>query len=202
MNRDGADEPIELQVERFLATRAVSLSLRGVPGIYLPSLFGARNDTQTALASKDNRSINRKAIQVEPLVEMLSDRRSWVRQVATRFRRLLKRRAKHRAFHPNSDQRVLDVGPAVFAVVRTADAARGELVLALINVTAANQNVRVPLADTATGAPVWRDALSLRELTAVDAALAVTLDAYEILWLVPDRPHHLVRTRPDRLRRS
>jgi sucrose phosphorylase len=198
VNRDDSDEPLELQVERFLATRAVSLSLRGVPGIYLPSLFGARNDTQTALQSRDNRSINRKAIQAEPLVELLSDRRSWVRQVATRFRRLLKRRAKHHAFHPNSDQRVLDLDSSVFAVVRTASAERDDLVLALINVTPHGRSVRVPLAETGTAAPTWRDALSLREVNAQDDVLPVTLDPYEILWLVPGRPRDSRRARSDR----
>ena len=186
VNRDDAEEPIGLQVDRFLATRAVSLSLRGVPGIYLPSLFGARNDTQTALASKDNRSINRKTIQVEPLVAMLSDRRSWVRQVATRFRRLLKRRAKQPAFHPNADQTVLDVGSSTFALVRTADPAIGALVLVLVNVTPHPQAVTVPLASVGSHAPLWRDTLSLRHVKASADALHVSLRPYDILWLVPE----------------
>ena len=145
-----------------------------------------RNDTQTALASKDNRSINRKTIQVEPLVAMLSDRRSWVRQVATRFRRLLKRRAKQPAFHPNADQTVLDVGSSIFALVRTADPAIGALVLVLVNVTPHPQAVTVPLASVGSHAPLWRDTLSLRHVKASADALHVSLRPYDILWLVPE----------------
>ena len=84
-SRSSASSPPAPSRSRCEACRASTCRASSAP----------RNDTQTALASKDNRSINRKTIQVEPLVELLSDRRSWVRQVATRFRRLLKRRAKH-----------------------------------------------------------------------------------------------------------
>ncbi len=205
-NGDGTPSPYELNVtwwsalNREDAERAASdcrwidssprarsrCRCRGVPGIYLPSLFGARNDTQTALASKDNRSINRKTIQVEPLVAMLSDRRSWVRQVATRFRRLLKRRAKQPAFHPNADQTVLDVGSSTFALVRTADPAIGALVLVLVNVTPLPQAVTVPLASVGSHAPLWRDTLSLRHVKASADALHVSLRPYDILWLVPE----------------
>jgi glycosidase len=185
-NAEGTGEPQSLQVDRFMATRAVALALRGVPGIYLPSLFGAKNDTQTALASRDNRSINRKTFQVESLVELLSDRQSWVHAVATRFRRLLKRRASLRAFHPNAAQAVLDLGPRVVAILRTGD--DGVPVLALTSVSSAPQEIAVScetLGGTSAGA-LWRDVLSRKLVHASDGRLTMTLKPYDVVWLSPE----------------
>jgi glycosidase len=185
VNDEAAAEPPALQVDRYIATQAVPLVLRGVPGAYLPSLFGAKNDTQTALASRDNRSINRTTIQVEPLVELLSDRRSWVRQVATRVRRLLKRRVARPAFHPNAEQHVLDFGPSVFAVLR-ASRDGGDRVVALTNVTARPQPIAMRVADTGCEERLWRDVLSRRTIAASNDRLALVLKPYEVVWLVPE----------------
>ena len=185
INDENAGEPPALQVDRFIASSSIALALRGVPGIYLPSLFGARNDTQTALSSRDNRSINRTTIRVEPLVQLLSDRTSWVRQVATRMRRLIKRRVARPAFHPNASQRILPVAAPVFALMRCAQD-DSDRVLALTNVSAAPVDVAVALGDTGVDEPRWRDVISRRLATAMDGRLALTLRPYEVLWLVPE----------------
>jgi glycosidase len=190
VNNEAAGEPLALQIDRFVATRSIPLVLRGVPGVYLPSLFGAKNDTQTALASRDNRSINRTTIQVEPLVELLSDRRSWVRLVATRIRRMLKRRVARPAFHPNADQLVIDAGASVFAILRTAatraNGAPADRVLAITSVSAAPVELAIDLAAIGVDEIRWRDTLSRRPLIAIYGQLLLTLRPYEVLWLVPE----------------
>lgn len=59
---EDANEPIDLQVSRFLASRSIALVLMGVPGIYLLSLFGSRNDVKAVLEGKNPRLINRRTI--------------------------------------------------------------------------------------------------------------------------------------------
>ena len=56
LNREGSGESQALQVARFLAARAIALALRGVPGIYLPTLFGAKNDTEAVLGGAEKRT--------------------------------------------------------------------------------------------------------------------------------------------------
>jgi hypothetical protein len=141
LNRDDADEPQTLQVDRFVASSAIALVLRGVPGVFLPSLFGAKNDTAAILEGKDARAINRKTTDEEALFALLGDRESWVRQVAVRLRRLIKKRVGIPAFHPNAEQRVLFPAAGVFAVLRESRDGR-QRVLALTNVTALEQRVR------------------------------------------------------------
>jgi sucrose phosphorylase len=182
LNRDDAGEPQSLQVDRFLASRSIALALRGVPGIYLPSLFGARNDTEAVLAGKEARAINRKTIDEAALFELLSDRRTWGHQVAVRFRRLIKRRISSPAFHPNASQRLLPGNDAVFSVLREARRG-GASVLALTNVTAREQRVSFSETELGRGGAIWRDLLSGQSLRIQGGRLEATLRPYGILWL-------------------
>ena len=185
LNREDAGESVDLQVARFIASRAVALALRGVAGIYLPSLFGMKNDTAAVLAGAEPRSINRKTIDEQALYTLLGDRSSWAHRVATRFRRLVRRRVRTPAFHPNGAQRVLDAGEGVFAVWRASPDGR-QRVLALTNVTAAPQRVAVAADSLGGAAGAWRDLLTSRRLPGVPDGLAAVLRPYEVLWLTPD----------------
>jgi sucrose phosphorylase len=185
LNDDGSGEPSSLQVDRFVAARSIALVLRGVPGIYLPSLFGAKNDTAAILAGDEARAINRKTIDEEALFGLLGDRESWVHQVAVRFRRLIQGRIGARAFHPNADQEILSAGHAVFAVLRTTRDGR-QRVLALTNVTAHVHEVRITADDLGGRHQVWRDLLTGQTFSrAQDGGLTLTLRPYGILWLTP-----------------
>jgi glycosidase len=183
-NPSDAHESQALQVDRYMATRSIALVLPGVPGIYLPSLFGAKNDTATALASHDNRSINRKTIQVEALTTLLSDRQSWVRAVATRFRRLLKRRVECTAFHPNGAFKVLDAGASCFAVLRVSPDGT-ERVLGLTNVTTRAAEVSISATELGWAAREWADRLSRRRVALEDGTLRIALKPYDVIWLSP-----------------
>src|SRR5262249_40410250 len=166
------------------ASCAIALALRGVPGIYLPSLFGARNDTEAVLAGREARAINRKTIDEEALFTLLGDRGSWVHQVAVRYRRLIKRRVTLPAFHPNAEQRVLFPGDAVFAMMRTTRDGRHR-VLAVTNVTARPQQVR--FSDEELGDPrrAWRDVMSRELLGRRSGGLEVALKPYRVVRLAP-----------------
>jgi len=186
LNGDDGTTPQFLQVDRVIASSAIALALQGVPGIYLPSLFGAKNDTEAVLAGREARAINRKTIDEEALFALLGDRSSWVHQVAVRYRRLVKRRVRLPAFHPNAEQRVLFPGDAVFAVMRY-DHDRRHRVLAVTNVTDRRQHAR--FSDVELGDPhrAWRDAISGEVFYRSDGGLEVPLRPYGVLWLSPDR---------------
>jgi sucrose phosphorylase len=185
LNEEGNGEPLSLQVDRFIAARSVALVLRGVPGVYLPSLFGAKNDTAAVLSGAEARSINRKTIDEEALFALLGDRESWVHQVAVRFRRLLQRRIQAPAFHPNSDQAILSAGHAVFAVLRETRDGR-QKVLALANVTAQPRQARFTPEELGGRYAAWRDLISGQAFPRTwDGGLDLSLRPYGVLWLTP-----------------
>lgn len=186
LNDVDSDEPDELQIARFLASRAVALALLGVPAIYLPSIVGTYVTSDYKVNERDPRSINRNTIRVQELLEQLSLPDSHASRILEGFVHLIQTRTRCPAFHPSSEQRVLRANPAVFAVLRRA---RGDeaIALALTNVTSAAQELLLPLADVGVAHRVWRDMLTERYIRADQGVLRVPLDAYETIWLEPSR---------------
>lgn len=182
LNAEDAGEDVELQVRRFVASRSIALALRGVPGIYLPSLFGSKNDIEAVKAGEGARAINRDTIDVPALVRMLRNHRTWVSKVARRFGRLIRRRIAVPAFHPGAAQQVLSLNPHVFTVLRTAR--NGERVLALTNVSSREEEIAVPR-EVAGDTTAWEDLISHRRVPLAPAGIEIRLGPYEVLWLSP-----------------
>ncbi|WP_420632239.1 alpha-amylase family glycosyl hydrolase [Candidatus Leptofilum sp.] len=163
----GANESEELMARRFLASQAIMLALRGVPGIYFHSLFGSQNWHEGVQQTGRNRSINRQKFQRDALEQELT---SGLRQlVFSGYSHLLRLRTNEKAFHPVGEQQILNLHPAVFAVLRSH---QGEAVLCLQNVSSRGVQIELPLTgrDLVTG-------------TAVPTKL--TLAPYQITWIKP-----------------
>jgi glycosidase len=137
-----SDEPLAVQLDRFLAAHAIMLSLRGVPGIYFHSLFGSRSWRAGVESTRQNRTINRQKLELSNLERQLADPTSLRSQVFARLSDLLRRRASSPAFHPNGEQSILNIGHAVFGVRRTSPDSQRHM-LCLHNVTAQTQTIFV-----------------------------------------------------------
>lgn len=185
LNREDSQETVDLQVDRFVASRAIALVLRGVPGIYLPSLVGGRNDQEAVRQSGEARSINRGIIDERRLFEQFGDADSLFYKTANKFFHLLEKRIQTPAFHPNGGQRVLRGNDGVFCVLREAPD-KSQPVLALTNVTAQEQAIRLPAGQLGVPAKSWRDLLSEERLPADKDTLAAHLKPYQVLWLTPE----------------
>lgn len=108
------------QVDPFLATQSVLLALRGVPALYTASLVAGRNDYGRVVASGDNRAINRGRYDVARWESEHAHDQSPEARVLAAYQSMLKARAASRAFHPDGDQRIVDVGhKSVLAIERT-----------------------------------------------------------------------------------
>jgi sucrose phosphorylase len=183
LNRSDVGESTDLQIDRFIASRALALVLKGVPGIYLPALIGSRNDIAAVKRSASYRDINRSAIEERVLGRLLRRPGSITRRVSDRFLRLLELRRDQPAFHPNSNQDVLDVGHGVFTLLRTP--ASGPPVLCLINVRAVPTRVRVALGNAGLDGTL-RDLVSDTTQEAPGGALDIEISPYQVLWLKKD----------------
>ena len=193
-NPDGTDTPYELNVTyldllsdphdpdpdrhaaRFLASQAIMLALRGIPGIYFHSLVGTRNDSQAAVTSGIPRRINRRKFLRQELEACLSDPQTLQHKVFEAYRRLLAVRVAQAAFHPDGGQHVLDQeNPALVAFLRTAP--RGaERILVLAN-----------LDDRATSVDLgnWCDLVCAHDLLSGAAPVdgIFPLNPYQVAWL-------------------
>jgi len=165
--------PTDLDAERFLASQAVMLTLAGVPGIYLPSLFGARNCLRCVEERGYPRAINREKFSWGKLQDMFTASSSPHARVYQGYRRLLQWRRTLDAFHPQAPQEVLNLGPGVFALKRTG---RTSTLVALISVRDHPQQYVLPQFPG-----VWQDVLSGESL---QPAEGVPLAPYQVRWLV------------------
>ena len=171
LSNPNGDEPLSLQVDRFIASQAIMLSLLGVPGIYFHSLFGSRGWLEGVKQTGRNRTINREKGQLDELQNELADKESLRSKVFARYSRLLKARSNSPAFHPYGRQKILDLHPSVFAVERTSPDGRSH-VLCLHNVS--SQEVAF-----ATGHEITTDIFTGQEIQ----ISTVTLEPYRVLWM-------------------
>ncbi len=134
------NEPLAAQIDRFMAAQAILLSLQGLPGIYFHSLFGSRSWFEGLKVTGHNRTINRQKLEKTGLERELASPSTLRAQVFTRYRQLLNRRAASAAFHPQGDQKILDMGRSLFAVLRISPKGNQQ-VLCLQNITPQRQSV-------------------------------------------------------------
>lgn len=171
LSNPNGDEPLDLQVDRFIAAQAIMLALVGVPGIYFHSLFGSRGWREGVKRTDRNRTINREKCQLEPLENELADKNSLRSKVFTRYCQLLKARSGTPAFHPHGTQKTLNVHPSAFAIERTSPDGTAR-VLCLHNVGAKAITIEM---ERAAGVNL----LSGQSLQ----VSSITLGPYQVLWI-------------------
>ena len=171
------NDPLDLGVMRFLASQAIMLSLSGVPGIYIHSLFGSPNSHESVKKTGRVRSINREKFHFDALKTELKDNSSRASRVFKAYTHYLKIRKKHPSFKPLAPQQILDLGDHVFTVLRTA-ADESETVLCLINVTSKPVDISIDIEGFDLSSE-WTDLLTGDEYSPGE----INLGPYQVLWL-------------------
>ncbi len=171
LSRPNGDEPLELQVNRFIAAQAIMLALLGMPGIYFHSLFGSRGWIEGVKQTGRNRTINREKCQLDSLQNELADENSLRIKVFKRYRELLLTRSSSSAFHPGGVQKILDVHPSVVAIERISPDEKSH-VLCLHNVSMQEVTFRTN----------YRSAADLFTGQSLQVS-KIILGSYQILWV-------------------
>lgn len=167
-------ENLELSVRKFILAQAIMLAMPGVPGIYFHSLFGSENWTEGLPQIHENRSINREKIPVAVLRQELNTPGSRRQLIYQQYRDLLRIRRNHPAFHPKSGFEILELHPAVFAIIRGTK--QDKIVLALFNVSA--QTIEPAISNLS----VPRQLHSLLDNQTI-ASGRITLEPFGFKWL-------------------
>jgi len=171
--------PDDWGLERFICAHAIMLALEGIPGIYLHSLLGTRNDYRRVEHTGHARSINRHQWDLDQLQDVLADEGSSHSQVFARLRTLLAVRRRQSAFHPNATQFTLHLGTAIFGFWRQS-IDRRQSVFCIANISATPQPLNlmdINLIDSHQ----WRDLISGQLFDARDQLLE--LPPYQTLWI-------------------
>ena len=176
-------EEFDLVARRFLASQAILLALRGVPGIYFHSLFGSRSWLAGVKENGRFRTINRQKLERQVLEEELADPNSLRHRVFRDYHDLLRRRTTHPAFDPNGGQQVIFCHESIFALLRTS-ADGHSFALCLHNVANDSCQLTIDL-DNIFPSPLsdLSDLISGRYYSLDGGQLVLTLAPYQVLWL-------------------
>jgi sucrose phosphorylase len=204
-NLDGSPSPYELNITlydalndpahpdpavdipRFLASQAILLSLAGVPGIYVHSLFGSSNCERCFEETGQPRSTSRQKFMLDELAAQLADGDSRPALILSSYRRLVQARVSHPAFDPRGGQRVLVLPPQVFGLVRTSPEGNA-CVVCLVNVTSNLQTLAIDLvaAGLEEDAPA-QDLISGASFPVHVGGQPLVLEGYQTVWLTSRR---------------
>ena len=178
-NPNSPEQNAELIAKRFLATQAIMLALRGVPGIYFHSLFGSQNWTEGVEQTGRHRTINRQKVQRAQIESELDDPTSLRHHVFFGYKKLLQARMSNPAFHPYGAQEILTLHPAVFALLRTS---RDGKTRALCLTNTSRQRQKITL-DLAWDGPSLTDIINKKAFPLTEQKLEIEIAPYETLWL-------------------
>jgi glycosidase len=184
INQTASNEPLDLKVKRYTASRSVACMLKGVPAVYFHGLIGSVNDMDTVLRTKHKRDINRQVIHESQLFSQFKNPESRVHKIIQSLFPIFDLRVRHPAFHPLGGQKVLNLSPQVFSLLRTSLDGK-QHVLALVNVSSHTCHLGISLEEIGLMETHWYDMAQRRGWSAQDGRLSMELDPYDISWLVP-----------------
>ncbi len=184
INPENSDEDITLQAKRFVASRSIALMLRGVPGLYTHGVMGTSNNHDLANRTGIRRDVNRGFIDIRKIAKDLKDPSSKTALIREKGSRLHLLRTGSRAFHPRGEQKILTISKKVFTVLRISPE-KNHRVLTMTNVTDDTCDVTIPLSDLGALDTKWYDVVNGQEFDARGKQINVSLQPYDIVWLVP-----------------
>lgn len=185
-NGDGTKSPYELninyqdalagpecsdreRISKFVAAETLLFSLQGVPGIYIHSLLGSRNDYYGKTVSGIPRRINREKLDYQTLENQLTEGTNRKEIFDTLVGRLNIRREES-AFSPQAGQKVLKLNEQVISFIRENKTTK-ERIHVLINVSGKEQHI------------AYEELNGCDLLTGKNVEGELTLNAWECAWV-------------------
>ena len=178
------DGDLENQIKRYVASRSISMTLKGVPGIYLHGALGSVNDMETYRHTRQNRDVNRGSVNFKETAREAKTPGSKLALLTERLKPLNIVRVMQRAFHPRGTQKILEAPAQVFASLRTSPEGDQHL-LAMTNVSNSAISLSFTDKDLELGKTKWRDLVDDKPFQASNGKLEINLEPYEVLWLRP-----------------
>lgn len=169
----------DYQIERFVCSQTVVMSLEGIPALYIHSMLATPNDLEGVERRGMNRAINRHRWDYPTLRARLADPDSDQVRVLSALSERLRMRAKQPAFHPNATQFTLMLDDRVFGIWRQS-LDRSQSIFALHNVSADTVDVPVTTMNLIEDEH-WLDLLTGEHIPAGQET--VTLAPYQCRWI-------------------
>jgi len=110
----------EVNIRKFITAHAILLAMQGIPAIYYHSLFASSGDYDGIKKNGQDRSINRKKLNIDEIERELSSPLHRASKTLSEIKRLAGIRKLHPAFNPYSPQKIYSLSDNLFIIERIA----------------------------------------------------------------------------------
>ena len=111
MSNEGSDKTV-FQFERFLLSQLFTLSIKGVPAFYLPSVLASPNDIDSFRKTGQRRDLNREKFEANQLLDVLKNFDSPASKNISYLTHIVKVRSRLKAFHPEASMKCISTNIA------------------------------------------------------------------------------------------
>jgi sucrose phosphorylase len=177
------DENDVLIANRFLASQAIMLALKGVPGIYYHSLLGSSSWREGVKLTDRKRTINREKLHCQELLDEIHQEGTLRSKVFNGYLALLQARGKGavEAFDPAAGQEIIDIDERLFCILREALEST-QRVLCVMNVS---RDTIVLELEQEQYPGLWEPLYTQSSVTKLGGdGLQVTVEPYGVIWLL------------------
>ncbi|MCG8313289.1 MAG: sugar phosphorylase [Pseudomonadales bacterium] len=178
--------PDQWQIQRFICSQAIMLSLKGIPAVYIHSLLATPNYLEGVERTGRTRSINRRKWRYEDLQSALNQEHTPNAEVLHALKDLIAIRKQCPAFHPDAYQEVIEFDHTLFGILRkalpdTADQDSPQQILAIHNITSFPHPIILKNRPDLSDHTKWRDIITGETLEGILALQEMA--PYQVLWL-------------------
>ncbi|MCP4181505.1 MAG: sugar phosphorylase [bacterium] len=173
---------IAVNIDRFIASQSILLSVIGVPAIYIHSILGSQNYTDGVKETGRHRTINREKLFSETLENELLDPVSLRSKVIEKYKHLIKIRQAQKAFHPNAYQKVIFINDSVFALHRQSVDENGNI-FAFVNVSSGKLDLEFQPSEYRVNSSIFKELISDTELEVKNGKLSISMYPYQVMWI-------------------
>ncbi|WP_017324639.1 sugar phosphorylase [Synechococcus sp. PCC 7336] len=167
------------QIQRFLCSQIIMMSLEGIPAFYIHSLLATSNDREAVQRTGRKRSINRHQWDYSELKAQLQRPNSPHAIVFRELSRAIAIRRRQPAFHPNATQYTLHLKPSLFAFWRQS-MSRDQSIFSIHNLTSRTQRLALRELNL-IGTEPWFDLLGDQQIE--DNYADFVLRPYQSAWI-------------------
>lgn len=170
----------EWQIQRFICSQTIMMSLEGIPAFYIHSLLGTESDRALMQQTGRKRSINRHRWNIAELEAQLNRANSSHAIVFQELSRLIQIRRGQEAFHPNATQYTLHPSNQSLLVFLRQSMKRDQSIFSIHNLSNHSQNL--PLVElNLIATDQWVDLISRQMILNIQDRL--TLQPYQSAWI-------------------
>lgn len=192
-NSDGSTSPYEInityfdacktsicnnrqyQVDRFLCSQTVMMSLQGIPAFYIHSLLGTENDMEGYNVTKRNRTVNRKKWNWDDLEKVL-DSETNNKKVFNELTRRIIVRKETKLFSPHIKQEIINLSDKLFIIKRFTDT---DELIAIFNISCTMLSLKLEEIDT-----IHTDVYDLISEDEFSDLNDIVMSPYQSRWLI------------------